>query len=500
MSRVVTHSETITVYPTSYDTTDYSWYSSSNMGNGYGHSSNTVYATINDTRGSNAQTWCYFVFDTSSIPDNAAITSVSCTAKCVMNGSNAQVATRAMQMYSGTTAKGSAVTGLSTSTTERTLSVGTWTLSEIRNARLKVYATRGTSSVNTNYYIRFYGATLTISYSWDETLFTTTASTNSSSVIVSPASKEYSSGLDAKIYIQGNITRGSATDNNVDVTNLITGSGGSYSYSVSNISADHAFVLSVPDSGNEALIKLNGSWMPIDSIFIKQNGAWVNVDAIYTKQNDTWVGGGGGGVAPVVEPVFYDYLEFDGTAYIETDYVLPHDCSIAVAAGAESTKGSQQVFGATGGGGLIAFFLGGGSTTSNRQMVPYYDSASYLFTNRTLAFSYNTYTVFITPHRFGWGSASYIFTKGSLHPTDGLLLGKHNLASSMSPYTGRFGDFRIYGSSASGVTSASGFANYVPLATFRPCTYNGEAGMWFVEGSKFYGNSAGAGSLSVSNG
>ena len=57
----------------------------------------------------------------------------------------------------------------------------------------------------------------------------------------------------------------------------------------------------------------------------------------------------------------------------------------------------------------------------------------------------------------------------------------------------------VYGSDAQNVATYAGFDNYTPVATFRPCTYNGVAGMWHVEGNAFYGNTAEAGTLTVLN-
>lgn len=92
--RTITHSETFTGHPVSYDTTDYQWYSSSNMQNGYTDSSSTSYNNVYMTRGANAETWFYYDFDTSSIPDGSTITSVSCTAKCYSQGGSAAVPTK----------------------------------------------------------------------------------------------------------------------------------------------------------------------------------------------------------------------------------------------------------------------------------------------------------------------------------------------------------------------------------------------------------------------
>lgn len=64
---------TISLHPTSYDTTDYSYYSTSNMSNAYADSDSTNYASIRAKNGNYAETWVYFKFDTSSIPAGATI-------------------------------------------------------------------------------------------------------------------------------------------------------------------------------------------------------------------------------------------------------------------------------------------------------------------------------------------------------------------------------------------------------------------------------------------
>ena len=109
----------------------------------------------------NGEAYVYFKFDTSSIPDGAEIVSVSCTAKAAANGNATTTPVKQIQMATGTTLKGTATT-ISSSTTERTLDVGEWTLAELRDARIRPYAKTGNTS--SNYYLDFYGATLTIKY------------------------------------------------------------------------------------------------------------------------------------------------------------------------------------------------------------------------------------------------------------------------------------------------------------------------------------------------
>lgn len=128
MSRVVTHSETFSGAPTSYDT-GYSAYDVSNVTSGYNPATNTTAsrrAVIYLTRGSRAATNFPYIFDCSSIPSNANITSVSCSARTIISSTNAnRVATRQVQMYASTTAKGSASNVGTSSGTPLTLTCGT---------------------------------------------------------------------------------------------------------------------------------------------------------------------------------------------------------------------------------------------------------------------------------------------------------------------------------------------------------------------------------------
>ena len=152
---------TVTLYPSSYDTENYSWRTSSNISRGYTSSSSTTYARFGiPTYGGEA--YIYYKFDTSSIPDGATIVSVSCTAKAAANGNSTTTPVKQIQMATGTTLKGTA-TSISSTATERTLDVGSWTLAELRDIRIRPYAKTGSSTAS-NYNLDFYGATLTIEY------------------------------------------------------------------------------------------------------------------------------------------------------------------------------------------------------------------------------------------------------------------------------------------------------------------------------------------------
>lgn len=163
-----------------------------------------------------------------------------------------------MCFFSGTTQKGNTYT-LSTSTNARTLTLNSGlTLSDIRNARIKVYSKRGTSSnINSNYYMRFYGATLTVNYSYIETLYLISGFSNSQNITITMNNSEVHSGENCTVTISGNITGATVTDNGIDVTSSLSGSGNTHTYTLSNIASDHNIVISLPSSGG-AYYKTNG--------------------------------------------------------------------------------------------------------------------------------------------------------------------------------------------------------------------------------------------------
>ena len=167
----ITKTNTVTLYLSNYDSTDYSYYSASNLTNPIGQpSSNTTYSTINLTRGDGKSTHMYYLFDTSSIPSNATIKSMTCTAKgYISSTSTSYITERKMQLYSGTTAKGTSV-DLTTSATAQTIDCGSWTRAELNDCRLRLSATRSYSGIygNTTRSMRLYGAELTITYEYTE--------------------------------------------------------------------------------------------------------------------------------------------------------------------------------------------------------------------------------------------------------------------------------------------------------------------------------------------
>ncbi len=240
MSRPVSIQDTITAHPTGV-ADDHAYASVSNITNGYAESSNTNYATISLTTGSGATTYIYFTFDFSSIPAGATINSVSCSAKAYINTTNSsRITTRQIQLYSGTTAKGSAST-ISNSTYAFNMTTGTWTRDELQNARIRLYGVRGTSNTTSGYYFRFYGATFTVDYSVDGIAYTIGATSNVTGTTVDPASQEVMGGESATVAIYTELIDDiTVTDNDVDVKDQLiqheTPTGGSKSTVLGNYS------------------------------------------------------------------------------------------------------------------------------------------------------------------------------------------------------------------------------------------------------------------------
>ena len=242
MSRTINDTGTESSHPVSYDS-GYSAYSVSGLDNALTDSSSTSYATINLTRNSNAETIIFYNFSF-NIPNGATINSVTAKAKCYISTTNSnRIATRQIRLYSGSTAMGSAHT-VSNSTSEFTMTAGTWTAEQLNNAKIRLYAKRGTSNTTTNYYYRFYGATMTVSYTYQTTIYEVTASSNVSGVTIVPSSQEQAQGGNATVTLSTN-SNIKLLDNNTDVTSSIEYGSQNPTYSVETVSgAGYGFNLS----------------------------------------------------------------------------------------------------------------------------------------------------------------------------------------------------------------------------------------------------------------
>ena len=153
------------VLASSYDTNDYSYAGLSNIARAYRDpDENADVAAITLTKGEGADTWIYFKFDTSSIPANANIVTVTCRAKVSISTTDSSiVAVKGCKLCSGTTEKTGSVSVTGTLTI-RTFMPTLWTREEVNDVRLKMYATRGSSSTTSNAALRIAGAELIVTY------------------------------------------------------------------------------------------------------------------------------------------------------------------------------------------------------------------------------------------------------------------------------------------------------------------------------------------------
>lgn len=153
---------TVSSHPVSHDSGYNLRSDSGDFENAYADSNSDTYAYLYIVNGGNSESYIYYNFNL-NIPTDAIINSVVCTVKSKLNNTGG-TSTRQLQLFSGSTAKGTATNITSTSLQTYTLNAGTWTAYELNNAKLRFYAKRNTSATTTNRYLSLYGATLTVSY------------------------------------------------------------------------------------------------------------------------------------------------------------------------------------------------------------------------------------------------------------------------------------------------------------------------------------------------
>lgn len=212
-------SHTFTCNPSAFVSGSYS--SISGQTNPIGKSqSSTSYATITCRTGRNAESYAFWSFDCSEIPDTATIDSVSCVAKCYVS-STSYVTTRGVQLYKGTTtAKGSSTTFSNSTSSTQTLSCGTWTRSELDTCYIRVYGKRGTSSTSSSATMRFYGATLTIVYTYEDVKYTVSLTMSGDGSVEPSGSTQVSQGEPFEFVVTMDNADGGlvVTDNGIDIT------------------------------------------------------------------------------------------------------------------------------------------------------------------------------------------------------------------------------------------------------------------------------------------
>ena len=222
---ITTTEVTSTLIPES--NTNSGWYGVTNIGNAYHDADNSSYADFELAGGATGTV--YLDIGDILIPSSATIISVSAKATLQYNRNNSSSGfTCSCQMYANTTAKGSSTTvvsagGTDVAKTTFNLSVGSWTASEINNARFYLTATNNASSTRRHMYV--YGVSFIVTYE--------------------------SSGI-------------------------------TYVYTLTNVTADHTIVVTASVSSNKILFKNNGSWVEAIKVYKKVNGSWVEQSDLTT--------------------------------------------------------------------------------------------------------------------------------------------------------------------------------------------------------------------------
>lgn len=199
--------KSVSSYPTSYTTSGS--INGTKYKNAIGKGADTAAVSGNDysNGGSSSTAHIDYSFDFEGIPDNADIVSVECDVKGHLE--NKSRSTANLQLYSGSTAKGSVSKFSSTSAQTVSLSTGTWTRAEIDNLILRFTIGYYGGLVN--------GATVTVTYSYNDITYTITVS-NSTSVSVTANPTEVSPGESSTVRAES-ISGLTITDNGTDVTN-----------------------------------------------------------------------------------------------------------------------------------------------------------------------------------------------------------------------------------------------------------------------------------------
>lgn len=218
MSKPVSYTSAVTFIPTSYSDNTFGSSYYQNLDNGLNpHDGANSYARF---RMYNTSYSIYYDFSVDGIPNGAIINSVTCQVKGYVSNASYYPS---VQLYSNTTAKGSATNITSTSTSNVvSLTTGTWTLSELQNTRLFIKTVNGSTSGYQSRYFYFYGATLTVNYTVDGIEYEINASSETSLATIEPSSQGIFQGGSGIVKIEtDNVGDIVVEDNGVDVTDQL---------------------------------------------------------------------------------------------------------------------------------------------------------------------------------------------------------------------------------------------------------------------------------------
>lgn len=220
-------SSTETYIPSSFDNVNSSYdsvYSTNTTDHGLTSHTSTTRCCVYANTANGSESYLYYNFDCSNIPSNAIITSITCQvgASCYSGGS--YFSTHTLQLCTGTTEKGTAVTTTGNGSTSAVQTVNggsSWTRAELDDIKIRFKIVRSQTGDAS---FSFFGATLTVEYTLPATTY--------------------------------------------------------WTYTISNLQTDHT-VLVVSAGGAEVFLymKNSGVWTPYSKVYKKVNGTWVEQNA-----------------------------------------------------------------------------------------------------------------------------------------------------------------------------------------------------------------------------
>ena len=213
MSKPISYTSAVTFIPTSYSDNTFNEYGVLENGlNPHDGTNDYVYFRLQSTSHS-----IYYDFSV-DIPSIATINSVSCQVRGYVSRSSNYPS---VQLYSNTTAKGSATNITSiVETNVVSLTTGTWSSADLQNARLRIKTESGTNGSKQYFY--FYGATLSVNYSVDGIEYEINTSSKTSITTIEPSLQGTLQGETGVVEIEtdyvGDIV---VKDNGIDITNQL---------------------------------------------------------------------------------------------------------------------------------------------------------------------------------------------------------------------------------------------------------------------------------------
>jgi len=346
MSRyVIDTTTTSTFIPSSYDSVNSVVHDAGGTKKGCKNTEGTAnYAIFYLVTGANADTWVYYDFDCSNIPQDAVINEVSCrfragaysTTTGIMNSNYGQLAV-------GTDLVGTSAGTFNTDiNTIRNVSVGIYqfTREDLDNVKLCLHARRGTNSSytgSTSVNFKFYGAELNVNYSVGHYEYEITLSTLTSAVTTAQTVYYVLSGASQNVDVQiSNISNVIAEDNYVNITSSLTlVTGTTYRYALTNINEDHNIVfddstIDLPDEDPNynyhtiSISSINVDTTPSNGSFRVQEGVTQDVIINPTEEVLAIARDNGVDISSQIVP----YQNIKNVSYVVNSHGAPHTFSL----------------------------------------------------------------------------------------------------------------------------------------------------------------------------